>query len=964
VASQSNRLRYPIIAAVIVALVGFAHIAVQKISTGPLRTMIEKNLSHALGLQVSVDRLAVALLPTPHLQAEGVRVMNPPGHATPRMLSIDRVALGIELWPLFGRIVVVDEIEIEGADLHLTANAEGRLAGNIQLGALVSDADEDSVQLELRELSIERLRAFYYKNGSDAYKNGSDAYKNGSDAHKDGSDAASYSLMVDSALVASEGLGSAISVELSGQFQGSSIALSGRIGSLEKLLNQERSFPVDFRGRLFESSFEARGTVHEPRTLTGLDIEISGQIPQLSVQGHPLPQLGKVQFGGHLSDLDGSLGFERLRLDSSKTVPVHVVVHGKMDDLFGRKEVDVELDLETLSLDFLEPLLEPRVEFPLPTIDSLSIKAKLSNQEGRLDLDGVVDAEISSEAIAMHAEGSVQDLTRTAKIDVALDARAEDLKFITSLIPDFPSHGTLGPVVANGRLESSEHGLAASGIQVRLGNREHAWAELDGRIGDVVALQDVEIDLDFGAQSLHHLKELLVRELPQTSPFKGSAAIRDKDGSLGLENLRLHGGEESPVEIHLEARFDDIPTRKEIEVDLGVRGENSRVLGAIAGIDLPLITPVEFRGKVKGSERELEVERMSLRLGETRLLGNLSGSLAPDGRPSVKARLTSKDVRMQDLGLVQAPATSDSNRSTPSPKGDNMAELLSRPVLPFEKLRHIDLDLGLRFDQVGGYQGLDARKVGFMLRLEDGDLVVTEAGAQYEGGDLRAELRVDARTPLPRLEAQLQTSSLNIARVMSQFDEESDYSGTLDAELELEASGNSVDALRRSLAGSVTASLRDGNAASRVAREFIVNLTAIVFPDWLSRSVPSIGCAMLDLEIEHGIGNVRTLILRGKDVGVSGTGEVDLVDGVYDLYVVPKARKPGILSVAPEVRVTGPLDDPQFTSVKRTLVTSFGRGLWHNAFRAGKTLLFPFATGSEESDFSVEDCRAASPEAN
>ena len=183
--------------------------------------------------------------------------------------------------------------------------------------------------------------------------------------------------------------------------------------------------------------------------------------------------------------------------------------------------------------------------------------------------------------------------------DQLTQAQADDLASIASLIPDIPIHEGFGPVVAKGHLTSQDRVLVASGIEIRLGDRQKAWAELNGSIGDVIQFQKVEFDLAFGAASLHHLNELLERELPRTSKFEGSAALSDKDGSLGVEHFRLHGGENSPIEVHLEARLDDVLRRDEIEVELQLRGEDTHVLGAFAGLDLPVITPVEFHGRVK-----------------------------------------------------------------------------------------------------------------------------------------------------------------------------------------------------------------------------------------------------------------------------------------------------------------------------------------------------------------------------
>ncbi len=922
-ARRTIRTRLLIIIVVLAALAGIAHFAVRMISTGPLRTLVEKDLSEALGLAVSIDQFEAALLPTPHLRAVGLRVANRPDRHSPHLLSIERIELEFEFWPLLERMLVVNAFEIEGADLYIETDAEGRLAGHFELGELVNDADEDSLRLKLRKLDIERLRVFY----------------------RDGRSENSHSLILDSAALKSKELGTEISMDIHGQFEGSAFALSGRTGSLRELLKRTKPFPIDLRGRLFEANFEVKGSIREPWAFKGFDVEISGEIPKLVVQDLPLPQLGRIDFGGHLSDLDGSLGLERLSLDSTKTVPVRVQIRGGIDDLTALKTVDVELDVETRSLDFLNSLIQPLVDFPLPTVAALSVKTKLTDRNGSLDLDGTVHAVTSGDAIVIHAEGGVHDLLGGAKLDLTLSARADDLEPIVALIPDLPSRHGFGPVVATGRLKSHDDILVASEVAIRVGDRQKVWVELDGSVGDVIQFRDVDFELVFGARSLHHLNELVERELPRTSKFEGSAAVNDLDGALGFEHLRLHGGEDSPVEVHLEARLDDLRRLDEIEVELDLRGEDTRVLGAIAGLDLPVITPVEFHGKVKGSDEHIEVENMTLRLGETRLLGILSGSFVRDTRPTVRARLTSKDVRLQDLGLVPS-------ETAPTPLASVVRRRRENPEpLSLQDLRRIDLDLELRFDHLGGYTGLEATDLGFKLRLDDGYLIVSDAGAQYQGGELSAELHVDARRPLPKLKAELQTRSLNIARLMSQFEEDSKYSGILDVDLELHATGHTLDAHRQSLNGTLSASMRDGNAASRISREFVVNLSETVFPDFLGKSVPTIGCAILDLEIQDGIASVRSLLLRGEKLGVVGTGKVDLVQGLYDLHVVPKMKNPGLLSVAPEVQVTGPLDDPEFHAMKRTLVTSFGRGLLHNA----RTVLFPF--GRKSRTF-MEDCRS------
>jgi uncharacterized protein involved in outer membrane biogenesis len=462
--------------------------------------------------------------------------------------------------------------------------------------------------------------------------------------------------------------------------------------------------------------------------------------------------------------------------------------------------------------------------------------------------------------------------------------------------------------------------------------------------------------------SLHHLQEFLRRELPKTSRIEGAAGIHDKDGSIRLRHLRLHGGEKSPVEIHLDARFDELPGREAIEVELGLRGDDTRVLAAIAGIELPPISPVEFHGQLHGSEQELSAEGLRLRIGETRLEGNGSGSFLPHRRPAIDFRLSSKDVRLQDLGLVRTPVAPPAPTDTKHPEPSDAPVVDPSHPLPFEQLRKLDLDVTLDAAHVGGYHGLEADDVAFHIQLEDGELVVQQARARYQDGNLEAQMRANARTPIPQVELQLQTTGMNLARVIQQF-QPTDYSGLIDAEISLHATGGTLDALRQSLSGNVGLAIRDGNTASRIAHEFVINLARSVFRGLILKEAPTVGCAVTQLEIADGIATVQRLLLKEKEITVTGTGTVDLVRGQYDLLIVPTSENPGIVSVAPEVRVTGPLDDPRFDPIKRTLVTSFGRGLFKNALKAGGLLLTPFLRRDEPIEDQAELCRLSKPEA-
>jgi uncharacterized protein involved in outer membrane biogenesis len=230
------------------------------------------------------------------------------------------------------------------------------------------------------------------------------------------------------------------------------------------------------------------------------------------------------------------------------------------------------------------------------------------------------------------------------------------------------------------------------------------------------------------------------------------------------------------------------------------------------------------------------------------------------------------------------------------------------------------------------------------VQLDDGYLRVVEIGAIYERGQIRGELRADSRTPTPVVTLSIDGTGIDIGRLMSQFEEQTEFSGLVDLSIDLHSSGRTADELRAKLSGRVDAVLRDGTAASAFARRFTVDLIRTVFPEITPRPVPRISCAIGDFAIEDGMASVETLLLREGEITVTGAGHVDLVEGVYHLHLTPSTTNPALLSVTPEVKVRGPLDAPEFRAVRRTLATSLLTGLGENARRAGMLLLRPFGS--------------------
>ena len=391
-----------------------AEVVVRNVALGRLRPLVEEDLAEVLGLGVSVGELKLSVLPSPHLEATNVRVDNLPGRRVPYLLEVGELEIGIALWPLLDRHLVVDSLVLRGVALEIETDAEGGFDLPLALPELVQEEEDpdDPFELHVRGLRVERLEVFWI----------------------DGRSGTVRSLRLDELEVDADELTGPLTLAASGELDGTAFAFEGRMGSLGELLEPSEPFPVQLAGRVFDAEIEVEGTLAAPLDLEGIDLGLLVRLPDLALSGWPLPDLGPVSVIARLSDLDGSLGLEKIEVETGRDDPLDATIEGTVDDLLEFREVAVTGEIEARDLEFLEGF----VEAPLPAIDSASLHVFLSDEDGSLGLVGELHAEAVDGAVSIDVEGGYDDVARIDEIDVAVRARARDLQALATLVEGAP----------------------------------------------------------------------------------------------------------------------------------------------------------------------------------------------------------------------------------------------------------------------------------------------------------------------------------------------------------------------------------------------------------------------------------------------------------------------------------------------------------------------------------------------
>jgi len=897
---------------------------VDSIVAEPARGFVERSISEATGLEARIrGTFDLDLVPVPRVEATQL-TLTADGKTDPA-LTIEEVELDLNPWPLLAGVVAFDELQLAGARLSLPL-AGGAPAPDLEALVAPSDGGKDFAidfrieRIELRDLSVEYIDATGF---------------------------AMPPLVIDTLSLSTDAPDAAISVSVAGSFDASPFDIQGEIGALAELLRPTIPYPISLHGRLPVSGIEADvvGQLAEPTRLVGIDAAVSIVVPELAsllpAADAERPPIGSIRITGHVRDPDGVLAVEDLRVEPFGDSHVGIAATGSIRDLRELRGVELDARIDADGLEFLHPF----VDVPIPALDSIEFEAHVSDGDGSLGAQGRVRATGAGGGLSIELSGSDGDLRNFEELDVAFDARVRDLALVGEMAAlDFPLP-TLGPVTARGRLRGRVGALGIEELTVRVGERDATWLEVGGSLKDLANFSDVHLVANFYAAHLRHLQSFIERVPPDVGPLRGGATLSDSDGSLGIDLLRVTGGQPGgEFTVDFSGSLDDLRNVDEIAFDAAIKAASLETIGALFGAEWPAVGPVSFESHVKGSDESLSL-RGKVRLGESEFVGTASAAFVAGTRPSLLARIESPHIHLDQIALT--PGTRPGDDSKAAGDGKSRSWWSGSEPLPFERLRAIDADIELRAKRVSAGDDFEMRDLGLALLLDDGHLVIRDAAAGFEGGSLRAELSADARTPDPSLALRLDAYNVDLGGFLSQLRKGKQSTGILDVSIALESDGHSPAALRSNLRGDLSAVLRDGSVVSDYGNEFAKNVIRLSLPALLSKREAGFGCAVLEFEVEEGIAVARTLVVDAENVIVVGSGEIDLGAGTFDLILLPKAHKPGVVNLSASVEVTGPLEQPVFRARHRTIPRHLTKGILANVFAPMSAALRPLRKKAE-----------------
>jgi AsmA family protein len=250
--------------------------------------------------------------------------------------------------------------------------------------------------------------------------------------------------------------------------------------------------------------------------------------------------------------------------------------------------------------------------------------------------------------------------------------------------------------------------------------------------------------------------------------------------------------------------------------------------------------------------------------------------------------------------------------------------------LPLAWLDQVAGEIVLRADEVRLGQ-IDFTDASVALVLQEGrlgvqDLVLRVAGGRVTGG---AVLEAQDDGDLAEVTLRLNAHDIDVAQLLADRTAGERIRGEIDIDINLDATGRSLDELMASLEGSAALVGEEGRIEDAPLDRLVTDLDILraLPPFWRHDDDElRINCLITELDIEAGVARTEAL-LDTERMTLIGQGTVDLGEEQLALVLRPQAKTAKLSTLAVPVDITGSLHEPEVRPRTGTAVGQALRGI-------------------------------------
>lgn len=400
-----------------------------------------------------------------------------------------------------------------------------------------------------------------------------------------------------------------------------------------------------------------------------------------------------------------------------------------------------------------------------------------------------------------------------------------------------------------------------------------------------------------------------------------------------------------------------------MDLQVMLKASSMADLYALTGLVLPNTPPFQTRGHLVGNLRPdqatWEYREFHGTVGESDLHGGLKYT-SGQPRPKLQGTMTSKQLRLADLGPVIG---------TPSEEGKAQTGTSKRPgkVLPdsafaTDRWNAMDVDLTFTGERIVRPGSLPIENLNVHAVLDNAQLTLSPLRFGVAQGKIDSQVVLDSRSGPLKTQLRGTVEGLRLSALFPEVDLMKKSFGRLDGAVALAANGNSVARMLGSSSGEARLYIRDGTFSKQMLDLAALNVGSVVVAKLFGENEEvKLRCAVADFAVNNGVAQTRSVKLSTDEAVVQATGTVDLGNEQMDLRIKPESLQWKFLSLRTPLYVRGTFADPKVGVEAGPLLLRAGAAVAAVAVAPVALALVPITVPAADDD---ENCAALLARAN
>jgi len=338
---------------------------------------------------------------------------------------------------------------------------------------------------------------------------------------------------------------------------------------------------------------------------------------------------------------------------------------------------------------------------------------------------------------------------------------------------------------------------------------------------------------------------------------------------------------------------------REPTIRLDFRGDSLDELIDVLEVPLPPWGPYHFGGKLGLTDAGYSLEEVALGIGQSNLSGDITLERIGELR-RVAARFHSPLIDTGDFELKDWEGIEFDSEENAGEAQDN-ASLLNP-----ELLKTVNLDFDIVFDEIKS--GTDELGKGAIkLLMADGQVGVDKFEASIPGGIVKARLMLEPGEESIGAHVFIEAKDFDYGIIARRTIPDSDNKGRLFLDVDLKGKSHSLDSLLASVNGRIGMAVWPENFESGAFDLWAVGLINAAATRYGDPSL--VNCVVARFSVKDGIMEQDAILIDTSEMRVIGDGIIDFHEETVDFYLVPKAKKAALISLAIPVGVKGKFSD-------------------------------------------------------